>query len=66
MTPMVDLAFLLVTFFMLTAQFRPEEAVIVDIPSSRSQQVIPTENLMTDGGGQHGKGVLGFHGQKGA
>ncbi len=47
MTPMVDLAFLLVTFFMLTAQFRPEEAVVVDTPSSRSQSPVPTENLMT-------------------
>jgi biopolymer transport protein ExbD len=44
---MVDLAFLLVTFFMLTAQFRPEEAVAVDTPSSMSQSPIPTENLMT-------------------
>jgi biopolymer transport protein ExbD len=47
MTPMVDLAFLLVTFFMLTAQFRPEEAVAVDTPSSMSQSTIPTENMMT-------------------
>ncbi|MEO5585521.1 MAG: biopolymer transporter ExbD [Flavobacteriales bacterium] len=47
MTPMVDLAFLLVTFFMLTAQFRPEEAVVVDTPSSMSQSPVPTENLMT-------------------
>jgi biopolymer transport protein ExbD len=47
MTPMVDLAFLLVTFFMLTAQFRPEEAVAVDTPSSMSQSPIPTENMMT-------------------
>jgi biopolymer transport protein ExbD len=47
MTPMVDLGFLLVTFFMLTAQFRPEEAVVVDTPSSQSQSPIPTENLMT-------------------
>jgi biopolymer transport protein ExbD len=47
MTPMVDLAFLLVTFFMLTAQFRPEEAVAVDTPSSMSTSEIPTTNLMT-------------------
>ena len=47
MTPMVDLAFLLVTFFMLTAQFRPEEAVAVDTPSSMSTSPIPVENLMT-------------------
>ncbi len=47
MTPMVDLAFLLVTFFMLTAQFRPEEAVAVDTPSSMSQSPIPMQNMMT-------------------
>ena len=47
MTPMVDLAFLLVTFFMLTAQFKPEEAVAVDTPSSTSAEQIPTDNLMT-------------------
>lgn len=44
---MVDLAFLLVTFFMLTAQFRPEEVVSVDTPSSMSQSAIPDKNLMT-------------------
>ncbi|MGV3637950.1 MAG: ExbD/TolR family protein [Flavobacteriales bacterium] len=47
MTPMVDLAFLLVTFFMLTAQFRPEEAVAVDTPTSMSQSPIPMTNMMT-------------------
>ncbi len=47
MTPMVDLGFLLVTFFMLTAQFRPEEVVAVDTPSSMSQLPIPTDNMMT-------------------
>lgn len=47
MTPMVDLAFLLVTFFMLTAQFRPEEAVAVDTPTSMSESPIPMTNMMT-------------------
>jgi biopolymer transport protein ExbD len=47
MTPMVDLAFLLVTFFMLTAQFRPEEAVAVDTPSSMSESPIPMTNMLT-------------------
>lgn len=47
MTPMVDLGFLLVTFFMLTAQFRPEEVVSVDTPASTSQLPVPTDNMMT-------------------
>ena len=34
MTPMVDLAFLLVTFFMLTTKFAPDEPVAVDMPTS--------------------------------
>jgi biopolymer transport protein ExbD len=46
MTPMVDLAFLLVTFFMLTTKFRPEEPVKVVIPFSVSTTKIP-ENVTT-------------------
>ena len=46
MTPMVDLAFLLVTFFMLTASFRMAEPVTVDPPSSIGQITLPDNHIM--------------------
>lgn len=46
MTPMVDLAFLLVTFFMLTAAFRPPEPVAVDTPKSVSEIPLPERDRM--------------------
>ena len=41
MTPMVDVAFLLLIFFMTTTQFKPPEQVAVQLPRSRSQIHIP-------------------------
>ena len=45
MTAMCDVAFLLLTFFMLTAKFRPQEAVMVDIPASISKIKVPESNI---------------------
>ena len=47
MTPMVDLFFLLLVFFILTATFRPEEAAEIKTPTSTSQKPIPDANLGT-------------------
>ena len=44
---MVDLAFLLVTFFMLTTKFAPEETVVVDTPSSTSEIKLPESSVIT-------------------
>ena len=47
MTPMVDLFMLLLTFFMLTTTFRPQEAAIIDTPSSISEKIAPEKNIIT-------------------
>ena len=47
MTPMVDLFFLLLVFFILTATFRPEEAAPIKTPLSTSSKPIPDANLGT-------------------
>jgi len=47
MTPMVDVAFLLLIFFMTTTQFKPPEEVSVDLPMSSSEIKVPESNTIT-------------------
>ena len=47
MTPMVDVGFLLLTFFMLTTQFKPPEVAEVIIPTSHSKFKLPDADVMT-------------------
>lgn len=45
MTPMVDIAFLLLIFYMVTTQFKPPEKKKVELPASHSQIELPTRNV---------------------
>ncbi len=63
MTPMVDLAFLLVTFFMLTATATPDEPVQVSIPSSVSQMPIPERDMIVISIGKDNKVFFTVDGQ---
>jgi biopolymer transport protein ExbD len=47
MTAMVDVAFLLLTFFMLTTQFKPPSEVEIDLPTSHAEVKLPGTDIMT-------------------
>lgn len=46
MTPMVDVAFLLLIFFMSTTQFKPPEEVSVLLPESSSEIKVPETGIL--------------------
>jgi len=46
MTAMTDVAFLLLTFFMLTTKFKPDEPVNINTPSSISQIILPEKDII--------------------
>lgn len=60
---MVDIGFLLLTFFMLTTQFKPEDAVEVQLPESHSVFKLPDADVITISIGKDGKTFLGFDSQ---
>ncbi|MDE3056903.1 MAG: biopolymer transporter ExbD [Bacteroidota bacterium] len=60
MTPMVDVAFLLLTFFMLTTSFKPQEAVQIVLPDSHSAFKLPEIDVMTITVSKDGRVFLGL------
>lgn len=46
MTAMCDVAFLLLTFFMLATKFKPDEPVVVITPKSTSDIIIPENSIL--------------------
>ena len=47
MTPMVDVAFLLLIFFMVTTVFRRPQAMEVNLPEPGAKVQVPETNVMT-------------------
>jgi biopolymer transport protein ExbD len=63
MTPMVDLGFLLVTFFMLTATAAPDEPVAIDMPSSVSEIKLPESDILMITVGDDGRVFFNMDGK---
>jgi len=63
-TPLVDVGFLLLTFFMLTTQFKPPEEVQIVLPSSHSAFKLPDADVMTITLSEDNRIFLGFDSQK--
>jgi biopolymer transport protein ExbD len=59
MTPMVDVAFLLLIFFMSTTQFKPPEQVSVMLPASSSEIKIPETGVIVITVTKQGKFFIG-------
>ncbi|WP_047445521.1 ExbD/TolR family protein [Alistipes sp. ZOR0009] len=64
MTAMCDVAFLLLTFFILTSNFIQKELVQVVTPTSISEIKVPEVNVMNILVGKDGKVVLGIDNEK--
>ncbi|MBN8678666.1 MAG: biopolymer transporter ExbD [Chitinophagales bacterium] len=63
MTAMCDVAFLLLTFFMLTAKAKPQETVVIDTPSSISETKLPDAGTLTIMVNKDGKVFMDMAGQ---
>lgn len=63
MTAMCDVAFLLLTFFILTTKFKPNEPLTVDTPTSISDIKLPESDIMIISVGNDGRVFFGIDGQ---
>ncbi|HEY8399738.1 MAG TPA: biopolymer transporter ExbD [Cytophagaceae bacterium] len=63
MTAMCDMAFLLLTFFMLTTQFKPQEPIAVDMPASVSELLLPDTDVLIISVAKTGEVYFGLDGQ---
>src|SRR5512141_3375867 len=64
MTPLVDVAFLLLTFFMLTTKFKPTEEVQVTLPASHAKAKMPESDVITITFSPEGKTYFGLDSQQ--
>ncbi|MBV5315958.1 MAG: biopolymer transporter ExbD [Prolixibacteraceae bacterium] len=64
MTAMCDVAFLLLTFFMLTSNFVAKEPIVVAVPSSISEIKIPERDIATVLIDKEGKVFFGLDAQQ--
>ena len=46
MTPFVDIAFLILSFFIMATKFKPPETVVITTPGSVNSQVLPESNAV--------------------
>lgn len=63
MTAMCDVAFLLLTFFMLATSFKPEEPVTVVTPSSINTKILPDSDVILLTVGKDGRIFFSMDGQ---
>lgn len=64
MTPLVDIAFLLLTFFMLTTKFKPVDETQIVLPESHAKYKMPESDVMTITFSPDGKLFLGLDSQQ--
>ena len=64
MTAMCDVAFLLLTFFMLTSNFVKKESVVINTPSSISEIKISERNILMIMVDEKGRTFFGIDGQE--